>query len=264
MYRMMLQRLAGEAKAPALRSALSAGEILDPATAAAWEERIGLPLRNSVGMTPIRHLFLESNRDGEKVAPGTSVGAPLAGYEARLVDTDGELIHEPGESGRLALHGPSGITYWINANPSLVDRAAQDVRGGWSFLDDAYMRDEQGWLWFGGRLDDMIVTAGRQVAPMEVEQVIGGHPDVAEVAVVPAPDPVRGQAVCAFVRLRDPDVVQDEFVERIQEYAKANMAAYKYPRRVEFVAELPKDQVGKIQRRVLREQLAAQSVQDGP
>jgi 2-aminobenzoate-CoA ligase len=259
MYRMMLQACAdpnGTYPGIALASAMSSGEILDPRTYAAWHD-LGFPLRNVVGMTPMRHLFIDSNQGGEKVAPGLSVGAPLPGYEARLVDEAGEPVTDPDSPGRLAIRGPSGITYWVNEHPAIRERAARDVQGGWSFLDDAYRRDDDGWLWFDGRLDDMIVTGGRQVAPIEVEDVLGGHAAVAEVAVVAAPDEVRGQVVAAFVCLKAGYEGSDALARELQAHAKAAMAGYKYPRRIEFLSALPKDGVGKIQRRLLREELAA-------
>jgi len=259
MYRMMLQACADPRAAYpgiVLESAMSSGEILDPRTYAAWHD-LGFPLRNVVGMTPMRHLFIDSNHDGVKAAPGLSVGAPLPGYEARLTDEAGNTVSGPDIPGRLAIRGPSGITYWINEHPAIRDRAAKDVRDGWSFLDDAYRRDDDGWLWFDGRLDDMIVTGGRQVAPIEVEEVLGGHPAVAEVAVVAAPDEIRGQVVAAFVSLNDGHEASAALAGELQAYAKEAMAGYKYPRRIEFIAALPKDGVGKIQRRRLREQLAA-------
>lgn len=260
MYRMMLREETDPRAAHpglVLRSAVSSGEVLDRQTQEQWERAMGFPLRNAVGMSPIRHIFLESNRHGAKVAPGLSVGAPLPGYEARLVDPVAGEPAEPGEAARLALRGPSGITYWTNLHPFIRERAAADVREGWSLLDDAYVRDEDGWLWFRARLDDMIVTGGRQVAAPEVEAVLREHPAVAEVAVVAAPDELRGQVVKAYVVLRPDHQPHPALVERLQEFAKREMAVYKYPREIEFLAELPRDPVGKIQRRVLRERAAA-------
>lgn len=260
MYRMMLATASPEdlAGAASLTSAVSSGEVLDETTFERWKSHVSCPVRNTVGMTPMRHLFLDSNVAGIKTAPGLSVGAPLPAYEARLVDPDGRSV-PPGEPGRLAIRGPSGITYWINQHPGVEARSRQDVQEGWSLLDDAYVRDKEGWLWFHGRLDDMIVTGGRQVAPIEVESVLSAHPDVSEVCVVAAPDDVRGQVVCAFVRVRDGVAPGPDLATDLQNYAKKAMAAYKYPRRVEFLSELPKDPVGKIQRRRLREQLLSEA-----
>jgi 2-aminobenzoate-CoA ligase len=260
MYRMML----ADPPPPevtrnlSLTSALSSGEVLDPTAQDKWDALMPVPLRNAVGMTPMRHLFIDSNIAGVKKAPGLSVGAPLPGFEARLVGPDGQAA-APGEPGRLAVRGPSGITYWINKHPAAVERSRSDVVGGWSLLDDAYLRDDDGWLWFHGRLDDMIVTGGRQVAPIEVERALSSHPQVAEVCVVPAPDPVRGQVVTAVIVLRNGAAAGPELVAELQAYAKGAIASYKYPRRIEFVDQLPKDGVGKIQRRRLRERLQAEA-----
>jgi 2-aminobenzoate-CoA ligase len=258
MYRMMLADPPSPAAAAALSltSALSSGEVLDPTAQAKWDALMPVPLRNAVGMTPMRHLFLDSNVAGAKAAPGLSVGAPLPGYEARLVAADGGIA-AAGEPGRLAMRGPSGITYWINEHPMAVERSRQDVVDGWSLLDDAYLRDDEGWLWFHGRLDDMIVTGGRQVAPIEVERALSSHPAVAEVCVVPAPDEVRGQIVTAFVVLHGGATADSELAAALQAHVKDAIASYKYPRRIEFIGQLPKDGVGKIQRRRLREQLQA-------
>jgi 2-aminobenzoate-CoA ligase len=258
MYRMML----ADPPAPevveklALTSALSSGEVLDPPAQEKWAALMPVPLRNAVGMTPMRHLFIDSNVAGTKSAPGLSVGAPLPGYEARLMGPDGGLA-APGEPGRLAVRGPSGITYWINQHPAAVERSRQDVVDGWSLLDDAYLRDDDGWLWFHGRLDDMIVTGGRQVAPIEVERALSSHPAVAEVCVVPAPDEVRGQVVTAVVVVNGTAAAGPELAADLQSHVKDAIASYKYPRRIEFVEQLPKDAVGKIQRRRLRERLQA-------
>lgn len=260
MYRMMLQAVDDpRATYPnlALETAMSSGEILDHVTYDKWQSLLGFPVRNAVGMTPMRHLFLDSMWRGEKIAPGLSVGCPVPGYEARLLDADGQTVTDAATPGRLAMRGPTGITYWCNANETLLARAAQDVVDGWSLLDDAYLRDEDGWLWFHGRLDDMIVTGGRQVAPVEVEEVLAEHPAVAEVAVVPAPDETRGFVVAAFVKIAPDHEPDAALVAELQSYAKERMAGYKYPRQVHFVAELPKDGVGKVQRRRLREQIAA-------
>jgi 2-aminobenzoate-CoA ligase len=256
MYRMMLREVENPRKEfPHLKvkNALSSGEILDETTYDRWHRLFDFPVRNSVGMTPMRHLFLDSNMFGQKVAPGLSVGAPLPGYEARLVNPETGEPAQPGEAGRLAIRGPSGITYWINKHPAIRERANQDVVAGWSYLDDSYLRDDDGWLWFQARLDDMIVTGGRQTAAPEVEAVLANHPAVAEVAVVGVPDELRGQVVKAFVVLRPGYEPDQSMVVKLQDFARTEMATYKYPRIVEFIDQLPKDHVGKIQRRVLRE-----------
>ncbi|MCR1781360.1 acyl--CoA ligase [Nocardioides carbamazepini] len=260
MYRMMLADPppSKETLGLPLRNALSSGEALDAATHERWAQRMPSPLRNGVGMTPMRHIFLDADAGPPGPPPGLTVGRPLPGYEARLLGKDGAMAPF-GEAGQLAVRGPSGITYWINTHPGVLERSRQDVVNGWSILDDAYLRDEHGWLWFHGRLDDMIVTGGRQVAPIEVERVLATHPDVAEVAVVPAPDALRGQVVTAFVRLQPDRPSGPGTTQQLQDFCKSQMAAYKYPRRIEYVDELPKDPVGKLQRRKLRDLLRAEA-----
>lgn len=263
MYRMMLVAPPSPevTRTLALTDALSSGEVLDAPTQEKWNALMPAPLRNVVGMTPMRHLFIDSNLAGVKVAPGLSVGAPLPGYEARLLAPDGTLAR-PGEPGRLAVRGPSGITYWINQHPAAVERSRADVVDGWSLLDDAYLRDEMGWLWFHGRLDDMIVTGGRQVAPIEVERALASHPAVAEVCVVAAPDALRGQVVTAVVAVTSEATAGPDLAAALQAHVKGAIASYKYPRRIEFLDQLPKDAVGKIQRRRLREWLQTSGEQE--
>jgi 2-aminobenzoate-CoA ligase len=256
MYRMMLREAAeprSEFPDLALRFALSSAEVLDQRTYDTWLAQMGLEINNVVGMVPFRHIFLHPSWMGVKAAPGLAVGLPLPGYEIRLVDEEGRPS-EPGATGRAAVRGPSGIVYWTNLHPAIRERAERDVVDGWSLGDDAYRRDEDGFLWFEARLDDMIVTGGMQVAAPEVELVLKEHPAVADVAVVAAPDELRGQVVRAYVVLRPGEAGDPDMVARLQEHAKAVMAPYKYPRQVEFLAALPRDEYGKIQRRQLRDQ----------
>lgn len=261
MFRMMLR----EAPEPrrefpelALRFALSSAEVLDQRTFETWSAQMGFEICNVVGMVPFRHIFIHPAWMGKKVAPGRSVGQPLPGYDIRLVGEDGALV-PPGEIGRAAVRGPTGITYWTNLHPGIRERATIDVIDGWSICDDAYHCDPQGFLWFESRLDDMIVTAGFQVAAPEVELILKGHEAVADVAVVAAPDEIRGQVVMAYVVLRDGFVGDHGMVQSLQEHAKREMAPYKYPRLIQFIPELPKDEYGKIQRRRLRDQAVSRT-----
>jgi 2-aminobenzoate-CoA ligase len=261
MFRMMLREaVEPRAEYPGLRLrfALSSAEVLDERTFETWRRLVGLEINNVVGMVPFRHIFLHPSWMGARVAPGTAVGRPLPGYEIRLVDESGRTL-PPGETGRAAVRGPSGIVYWINLHPGIRARAEQDVVDGWSLCDDAYRRDEDGVLWFEARLDDMIVTGGLQVAAPEVELVLKEHAAVADVAVVAAPDELRGQVVRAYVVLKPGEVADPAMVGRLQEHAKAVMAPYKYPRQVEFLEALPRDEYGKIQRRQLRDRAWAEA-----
>lgn len=254
MFRMMAEALPenlGNLRL-AVRTVVSTGEALSQDFMDKWTHLTGLSIHNAVGMTPMRHIFCESIRNGRQIAPHHSVGRPLPGYEFRLVDDEGNPV-SPGEVGRLLVRGPTGITYWNHLHPNMPDRQHQDVVNGWSMLDDAYVQDEEGWLYFVSRMDNMIVTAGRQVAAPEVEEVMGRHPAVHRVAAVGIPDALRGNIIKVFVELQPdyrPDTgLKDELVV----FAKDNMALYKAPREIEFIDKIPTDAVGKIQRKILRE-----------
>lgn len=253
LYRMML-----DCFDPSFRDKLNlrlcscAGEMLHKDLMDRWNEQVGVELSNSVGLVPMGNSFIQSVVNGCKVAPGLSVGKPIPGYEYKLIDDNGNTVKN-GEIGRLAVRGVTGIVYWNNLHPYMPGKQKEDVRNGWCWLDDAYTQDEDGWLFFHTRLDNMIVTGGRQVAAPEVEEVLTGHPAVNQVAVVGVPDPVRTQSIKAFIVLNPSYAPSDELVKEIQQYAKENMSVYKYPRIIEFIDDLPRDHVGKIQRRILRE-----------
>lgn len=253
LYRMMLDCFdRGLRDKLNLRQCLSSGEMLNKDVADRWYEQVGVELCNSTGMTPMGNTFIQSAINGCKVAPGVSVGKPVPGYEYKLIDDHGNTV-KLGEVGRMAVRGFTGTTYWNNIHPYMPDKQKEDVRNGWNWLDDAYSQDEDGWLTFHSRLDNMIVTGGRQVAAPEVEEVLTSHPAVNQAAVVGVPDPVRTQSIKAFIVLNHGYTPSDELVKEIQQYAKDSMAVYKYPRIIEFIDDLPRDHVGKIQRRVLRE-----------
>jgi 2-aminobenzoate-CoA ligase len=168
------------------------------------------------------------------------------------VDDDGEQVPD-GQPGRLAVQGPTGCRYLSG------DRQLSYVQRGWNITGDTYVRDADGYYWFQARSDDMIISAGYNIAGPEVEEALLAHPDVLEVAVVGAPDPGRGMIVQAFAVLR-PGVAADAAkVTELQDFTKAAIAPYKYPRVIEFVAELPKTISGKTQRYRLR-QLATERV----
>jgi len=252
-YRFMLDVYeSGYKDALNLRICEAAGEMLTTDLMKKWYEFVGVEMNNSVGMSPMRHNFCASIVKGRKVAPGTSVGKLVPGYEYKLIDDDGNIVKN-GETGRMAVRGITGIMYWNNLHPQMPAKQAEDVKEGWSWLDDAYIQDKDGWLYFSARLDNMIVTGGRQIAAPEVEEVLGEHAAVKEVAVVGVPDPVRTQAVKAFIVLNEGFNASNDLTKELQEFAKENMSFYKYPRVVEFIDDLPKDHLGKIQRRVLRE-----------
>ncbi len=190
------------------------------------------------------HIFI-TNRIGDAVAGAT--GRPVTGYVAKIVDDNMNDVM-PSEFGRLAVRGPTGCRY-------LADRRQLAyVRDGWNLTGDTFMQDEEGRFHFVARADDMIVSAGYNIAGPEVEAALLSHPDVAECAVVGAADVERGEIVAAYVVLR-PNVVGDEMRRKLlQDHVKEMIAPYKYPRVVNFVDALPKTLTGKIQRFRLRNQ----------
>jgi 2-aminobenzoate-CoA ligase len=203
-----------------------------------WTEKTGKPILDGIGSTELLHIFI-SNRLGD-ATPGAT-GRPVAGYEAKIVDDDMQEVAD-GAIGHLAVRGPTGCRYL--ADP----RQRQYVRDGWNLTGDAFIRDQDGVFHFAARTDDMIISSGYNIAGPEVEAALLAHPEVAECAVVGAPDEARGQIVEAHVVLR-PGVAGDAAsVTRLQDHVKATIAPYKYPRSVKFVAALPKTQTGKIQR----------------
>ena len=153
----------------------------------------------------------------------------------------------PGTVGRLAVKGPTGCRYLDDA------RQANYVSGGWNLTGDAYLQDADGYFHYQSRTDDMIISAGYNIAAIEVEDVLLTHPAVAECAVIGVPDDERGQIVKAFVVLRDPQAAGDAMVRMLQDFVKAAVAPYKYPRAIEFRVSLPRTETGKLQRFKLRE-----------
>jgi 2-aminobenzoate-CoA ligase len=170
----------------------------------------------------------------------------VPGYEACILDDTGQRL-PAGQIGRLAVRGPTGCRYLSD------DRQTRYVQRGWNLTGDAYRMDEDGYFWYQSRTDDMIITAGYNIAGPEVEDVLLTHPAVAECGVVGAPDAERGQVVMAFVVLRAPKQPSDELAVELQQWVKQNLAPYKYPRRVRFVDALPRTENAKLQRFVLRQ-----------
>ena len=227
-----------------LKDCVSAGEPLPLPTYQAWEQATGLKIIDGLGSTEMLHIFITSARDD--IVPGAT-GKVVPGYQARVVDDDGNPAR-PGEVGLLAVRGPTGCRYL--ADP---ERQRLYVRGGWNYTGDAYKQDERGYFWFQARADDMIISAGYNIAGIEVENVLLEHPAVRECGVVGAPDPERGHIVKAFVVLRDPSGAGPEMVGQLQDFVKREIAPYKYPRSIEFVEQLPRTETGKLQRYKLRE-----------
>jgi 2-aminobenzoate-CoA ligase len=240
-YRAMLAKLA-QHDVSSLRKCVSAGEALPKATFDAWLAATGIKILDGIGATEMLHIFIGSP-EGE-VRPGAT-GKPVPGYEARVVDADGNAV-PPNTIGRLAVRGPTGCRYLADK------RQRQYVQNGWNITGDTYLMDADGYFWYQARSDDMIVSAGYNIAGPEVEAALLAHPAVAECGVVGAPDEDRGQIVKAYVVLRGGYSGDAACTKILQEHVKATIAPYKYPRAIEYVTTLPRTQTGKLQRFELR------------
>jgi 2-aminobenzoate-CoA ligase len=241
-YRAMLRAMDEGANLSSLRAAVSAGETLPGPVFEEWVRKTGKPILDGIGTTEMLHIFI-TNRFGD-AHPG-STGRPVSGYQARIVGEDMQEVPR-GAVGRLAVRGPTGCRYLADA------RQKSYVRDGWNITGDTFVQDEAGYFHFMARSDDMIISAGYNIAGPEVEAALLTCTDVTECAVIGAPDPERGQIVQAHVVLAE-GVAPDEATRlRLQDHVKATIAPYKYPRSVKFVDALPKTQTGKIQRFRLR------------
>lgn len=240
-YRMLARRTALR-PLPALRRLVSAGEPLDPETIAAFREATGLEPADGYGQTETGHVT--ANLVGEPVRQG-SMGKPLPGMETRIVE------------GELQLRASSTPTFFSR----YLD--GERFEGEWWPTGDLVREDGDGYLWFEGRGDDVILSSGYRIGPTEVEAALLSHPAVADAAAVAAPDPERGSVVRAIVVLRDgtpsDGTSGDALARELQEHCKRETAPYKFPRIVEFAAELPKTSSGKIRRAQLRREAAQRS-----
>lgn len=240
-YRAMLAMLKDH-DVSSLRKCVSAGDTIDKATSDAWLEATGVRPIDGIGATEMIHIFISAA--GDDIRPGAT-GKPVPGYQAALLDDDGNVMHQG--TGRLAVKGPTGCRYLDDA------RQKDYVHEGWNVTGDTYTIDEDGYFWFQARNDDMIVSGGYNIAGPEVEAALMAAPEVAECAVVGAPDAARGQIVKAHVVLAEGFEASEARAKALQDFVKATIAPYKYPRAVEFVQSLPKTQTGKIQRFRLRQ-----------
>jgi 2-aminobenzoate-CoA ligase len=243
-YRAMLAAMEQGADLSSLRIAVSAGETLPAPVFEDWRRKTGKPILDGIGTTELLHIFISNRLDDAH--PGVT-GRPVTGYEAKIVDEDMNIV-KPGTVGRLAVRGPTGCRYLADV------RQKSYVRDGWNLTGDAYFQNEEGRFHFAARADDMIVSAGYNIAGPEVEAALLLHDDVGECAVIGAPDVERGQIVTAFVVLKAGIDSDAACVKRLQDHVKAVIAPYKYPRAIKFVDALPKTQTGKIQRFKLRQQ----------
>jgi acetyl-CoA synthetase/medium-chain acyl-CoA synthetase len=246
-YRMLakLENL-GAAHLPRLRHAVSAGEPLNPEVIARFQDALGLTVHDGYGQT--ENSLLVANPPGAPVRPG-SMGVPTPGHDVAVIDESGHVC-PPGVEGDLAVIGRPPtlfVGYW-----DAPEETEAVFRDGWYLTGDRATRDEDGYLWFVGRSDDVILSAAYRIGPFEVESALLEHPAVAESGVVGVPDLDRGQIVKAFVVLRPGHEPGDRLARELQEHVKAVTAPYKYPRAITFVDELPKTPSGKIRRSELR------------
>jgi acetyl-CoA synthetase len=230
------------------RHGVSAGEALPADTLQALRQQFGVQVLDGIGMTEC--MVYCFNAVGALFKPG-SCGRPGPGTHIELLDEDLRPT-PPGEEGVLAVrrdtHPGMMSEYWRKPNET-----RQVFRGPWFWTGDVLARDEDGYLWFKGRNDDIIKASGYRISPAEVESCLVAHPAVLEAAAVESPDPLRGQVVKAFLVLRPNFEGSEQLKAEIQEFAKQQMAGYKYPRKIEFLAALPKTPSGKTKRRELRQ-----------
>ncbi|MBI4444479.1 MAG: benzoate-CoA ligase family protein [Acidobacteria bacterium] len=228
---------------PKLRLCVSAGETLPAAVFTEWKQQTGITILDGIGSTEMLHIFISNSVDDAR--PGFT-GKPVFGYEARVVDS--ELREVPaGQEGMLAVRGPTGCRYW-----NRPERQKEYVKGGWNFPGDIFFRDKEGYFHYGCRSDDLIICGGVNISGPEVENVLIQHPAVKEAAVVASPDDLKGFVPKAFVVLNESYLPESDLSEDLKDFVKKEIAPYKYPRRVEFVSELPKTATGKIRRVELR------------
>jgi 2-aminobenzoate-CoA ligase len=244
-YRQMAP-LAAKYDLSSLQKTVSAGEALPSATRDSWQKATGIAMIDGIGATEMLHIFISAA--GDQIRSGAT-GKPIPGYQACIMDDDGKPVGA-GTVGRLAVKGPTGCRYLADA------RQANYVKDGWNLTGDAYLMDADGYYWYQARTDDMIISAGYNIAGPEVEDALLKHAAVAECAVIGLPDEERGQIVKAFVVLK-PGVEPDAGLTReLQDFVKQSIAPYKYPRAIEYRTSLPRTETGKLQRFRLRQAAA--------
>lgn len=241
-YRFMMRAMEEGADLSSLRAAVSAGETLPKPVYDDWMEKTGKPMLDGIGATEMLHIFVTNRFDDHRPA---CTGKPVTGFEAKVIGEDGAEVPR-GTPGRLAVRGPTGCRYLSDA------RQKAYVQDGWNITGDTFVMDEDGYLHFAARNDDMIISSGYNIAGPEVEAALLSHPAVLECGVTGAPDEARGHIVEAHVVLAEGYAPDADTVKALQDHVKNTIAPYKYPRSVKFIAELPKTATGKLQRFRLR------------
>jgi 2-aminobenzoate-CoA ligase len=247
-YRAMIPKL-GEHDISSLRKCVSAGEMLPKATFDAWQKATGMKILDGIGATEMMHIFIGAPET--EIRPGAT-GKAVPGYDAKVIDDESRDC-PPGTVGFLAVRGPTGCRYLAD------QRQMKYVQNGWNVTGDTYLMDADGYFWYQARSDDMIISAGYNIAGPEVESALLLHPAVAECGVVGVADEERGQIVKAYVVLRAGHTGDAAMTRTLQDYVKGAIAPYKYPRAIDYVSALPKTQTGKLQRFELRKRAAEQA-----
>ena len=241
-YNIMLLAMEDGADLSSLRAAVSAGETLPKPVYDMWLAKTGKPILDGIGATEMLHIFISNRFEDHRAA---CTGKTISGYQAKVIDAN--MTEMPrGEVGRLAVRGPTGCRYLAD------DRQTGYVKGGWNITGDSFSQDREGAFHFAARNDDMIISAGYNIAGPEVEAALLTHSDVVECAVIGVPDLQRGSIVQAHVVLSDGIKASDTVTKTLQDFVKTQIAPFKYPRSVVFTNSLPKTQTGKIQRFRLR------------
>ncbi|KAG3259436.1 acyl-coenzyme A synthetase ACSM3, mitochondrial isoform X1 [Ictidomys tridecemlineatus] len=250
-YRMLIQNDMSSYKFKSLNHCVSAGEPINPEVIEQWRNRTGLDIYEGYGQTET--VLICGNFKGMKIKPG-SMGKPSPAFDVKILDESGNILppEQEGDIGIQALpNRPFGLfTHYVD-DPS---KTASTLRGNFYVTGDRGYMDKDGYFWFVSRSDDVILSSGYRIGPFEVESALMEHPSVAETAVVSSPDPIRGEVVKAFIVL-NPDYKshdQEQLKKEIQDHVKRSTAPYKYPRKVEFIQELPKTISGKIKRNELK------------
>ena len=248
-YRMLVQTDLSQFQYDSLRSCVAAGEPLNPEVIDSWRRGTGLTIRDGYGQTETVAIVV--NMPGAEIRPG-SMGKPSPGFEVDVIENGQPLpANREGDIAvRVKPNRPIGLfkEYWHDS-----EATASRFVGDWYITGDRAFRDNNGYLWFVGRADDVIISAAYRIGPFEVESALVEHPAVAEAAVVGKPDRERGEIVKAFVTLAPGYAGSEELARELQEHVKSVTAPYKYPREIEFVDDLPKTVSGKIRRVELRE-----------
>ena len=243
-----------------LRRASSAGEPLTPDVIEWGRDVFGLEVRDHYGQTELGMVAGNAwaQELQEPLRPG-SMGEPLPGWSVNVLAQDSEELAGDGESGRIAVNVPNSKFMWFTAYVGAPERTSErySADGQWYITGDAGRRDEDGYIYFSSRDDDVIIMAGYRIGPFDVESVLVTHPAVSEAAVIGTPDDIRGEVLEAFVVLREPHAASEALAGELQQLVKTRFAAHAYPRRIHFVGELPKTPSGKVQRFILRQDRAA-------